>query len=168
MDSFEKRPKTRPAFNNADLLLEILGWISFVLIWILVILKYSSLPDSIPTHFNAAGKVDDYGGKGTFFISPIIGTIMFVGMTILNRYPYIFNYPVKITADNAERQYTIATRLIRYIKFVIMCLSLIIEYKIFVTATRGSSGLGGWFLPVFLGVIFIPLIVAIVKAIEIK
>ncbi len=168
MDSFDERPRIKPDFNNADLLLEIFGWISLILIWLLVILKYSSLPGSIPTHFNAAGKVDNYGGKGTFFISPIIGTIMFVGMTILNRYPYVFNYPVKITGENAERQYTIATRLIRYIKFVIMGLSLVIEYKIFLTATGGSSGLGRWFLPVFLAVIFIPLIVAIVKAIEIK
>jgi uncharacterized membrane protein len=168
MNSFNDRPKFRPALNNADLFMEMLGWVSVILIWALVFSKYSSLPDSIPSHFDAAGKVDQYGSKGTIFILPAIGTLLFIGMTILNRYPYIFNYTVRITAGNARRQYTIATRIIRYLKVTIMVTFLIIEYRIFTTAEGKTSGLGGWFLPVSVAVILIPVIIAIIKSFEIK
>jgi uncharacterized membrane protein len=168
MDSFKERPRIRPALNNVDILLEVLGWVTLILIWILTFIKYQSLPDTIPVHFNAAGNVDQYGGKGTILMLPIIATLLFAGLTILNRYPYIFNYPVRITPDNAERQYMIAARIIRHLKFTIPATLLIIEYRIYTIATGKASGLGSWLLPVTVAVILLPVIIAIIKAIGIK
>lgn len=38
----------------------------------LVLSNYSTLPDTIPTHFNAQGVADDWGSKNTIFLFPAI------------------------------------------------------------------------------------------------
>ncbi|MEI7597636.1 MAG: hypothetical protein WCK02_17955 [Bacteroidota bacterium] len=54
------------------------------------------------------------------FILPSITTILFIGLTILNRYPHIFNYSTKITEENKILHYTRATRIIRFLKTIIV------------------------------------------------
>jgi hypothetical protein len=52
-------------------------------------------------------------------------------MTILNRYPYLFNYPIAINSENALRQYTNSTRMIRYLKLsVVTIFTLIVLFTI--------------------------------------
>jgi hypothetical protein len=41
-------------------------------------------------------------------------------MTVLNRFPHIFNYTTTITEENALREYTRATRLVRYLKLTMV------------------------------------------------
>ena len=164
----EQRPKIEIKFNTADKLLEIIGWITLALQWILTILNYSNLPDSIPIHFNASGQADDFGAKMYIFTLPIIGTVIFLGITILNKFPHIFNYPTAITKDNAEKQYKNAFRMMIYLKFVIVFTFIIIQYKTIQTAFGNSQGLGVWFLPLSMGLILIPTIFFVIKAVKTK
>ena len=53
---------------------------------------------------------------------PIISTLLFIGLTTLNKYPYMFNYPSQITKENSVHQYTNATRMMRVLKLVIVLL----------------------------------------------
>lgn len=115
-----ERPKIKLGLTTTDKIFEILGWTSVLAIWVLTITNYTSLPDTIPIHYNGAGQADGFGGKVNILTLPLIATVLFVGLTILNKFPHIFNYPTNITADNALRQYTSATRLIRYLKFIIV------------------------------------------------
>ena len=87
------------------------------------------MPATIPTHYNGAGQADGFGGKITILTLPLIATVLFVGMTFLNKYPHIFNYPTNITQDNVLRQYTNATRLIRYLKLIIVFIFGLIAFK---------------------------------------
>lgn len=161
--SNEERPVIRIKLTLADKLLEVGGWTILSLLWVFLILNFISIPDTIPTHHSLSGQPDSFGRKTTIFILPILGTILFAGMTILNNHPHIFNYPTKITNQNAERQYTIATKLIRYLKFIIVLTFSFIAFMTFQTVHGNLSGLGIWFIPVFIGLIFIPLIYAIIK-----
>ena len=86
---------------------------------------------------------------------------MFFGLTILNMFPVIFNYPVKITQENALKQYTNATRLIRYLKLVIVLIFGIIAFNMIQNAQGHEEGMGIWVLPLMPGLIFIPLIIYI-------
>ena len=160
----EVRPKIKIERTPTDNILEIMGWVALVGLWILIFLNYSNLPDTIPTHFNGAGKVDNYGGKATLFMLPIIATVAYIGLTVLNNYPHIFNYPTKLTAENALRQYTSATRMIRYLKFVIVLVFSLIVFMTLRTAAGESEGLGAWFLPFTLGLIFIPLGIFVIQS----
>ena len=43
--------------------------------------------------------------KVTIWIMPAVAAIIFAVLTAVSRYPHTFNYPVRITSENARRQY---------------------------------------------------------------
>ncbi len=164
----DERPKIKLELTTTDKIFEILGWTSIFAIWVLTITNYTKLPDIIPIHYNAMGQADGFGRKGNILILPIIATVLFVGLTILNKFPHVFNYPTNITTDNALRQYTNATRLIRYLKLIIVVIFGLISYQTIRNANGQTEGLGTWFLPLTMGLLFIPLIYFIVKSFKEK
>lgn len=164
----EQRPQIKLSLTTIDKAMEILGWVSIVIIWSLLISSYSNLPNIIPTHFNGAGKANAYGSKSTIFSLPAISTILFVGLTILNKFPHIFNYPTVITKNNALIQYTNATRMIRYLKLIIVFIFGLLTFKTIQHTEGKATGLGIWFLPLTMALIFIPLTYFIVKLFNAK
>jgi len=90
----------------------------------------------------------------TLFILPGSGVIMYIIMTVVSLFPHIFNFPVKITPENAEVQYRLAVRLIRIIKTVILIMFAYISFMTVKTARGSAEGLGKVFLPVFLAATF--------------
>ncbi len=161
-----ERPKTTPIPTSTDKLVEALGWLILLALWGWTITHYSSLPETIPTHFNAAGEADGFGSKVSLIALPVIASVLFIGLTILNRFPHIFNYPTAITQDNALRQYTLATRMLRYLKLVLVMVFGGIEFMTIQHATRKAAGLGAWFLPLTLVLVFLPLIYFVVKSVQ--
>jgi len=164
----ESRPKIQPELSATDIIIEIAGWLALSVLWFITLYNYSKLPGSIPVHFNAAGNADSYGAKSTIFLLPAIGTVLFIGMTILNRFPYIFNYPVGINDGNALKQYTMATRLIRYLKLAFIFIFTTITWSTFSISSGKQSGLGSLSLPLMLLIIFIPLSIFIYKSFKAK
>lgn len=164
LNDMNERPKIKLELTTYDKTLEILGWTSILAIWVLTISNYSNLPDTIPIHYNGAGQADGFGGKGNILTLPLIATVLFIGLTILNKFPYVFNYPTNITADNALRQYTNATRLLRYLKFIIVVIFGLIALQTIRNVNGQTSWLGVWFLPLTLGLIFIPLTYFLIKS----
>lgn len=136
-----ERPKLKAELTTLDKTLEILGWTSILAVWFLTITNYTNLPDTIPIHYNGAGQADRFGGKATILILPLIATVLFVGLTILNRFPHIFNYPTNITQDNALSHYTNATRMIRYLKLIIVVIFGLIAFRTIQNANGKADGL---------------------------
>jgi uncharacterized membrane protein len=164
----EQRPRIQPTLTPVDRVVEWIGWLALILLWGFTLWNYSALPESIATHFNATGHADAYGSKSSIFILPIIGSVIFIGLSFLNRYPYIFNYPTPITAENAGRQYANGTRLIRYLKSLLVIVFGFILQVTMRTAATHSEGLGILFFPITLGVMFVLLIIFIVRAMRLK
>lgn len=159
-----ERPKIKLELTTFDKTLEILGWICIFAIWVLTFTNYTNLPDTIPIHYNGAGQADGFGGKGNILTLPLIATVLFIGLTILNKFPHVFNYPIDITPDNAFRQYKNATRLIRYLKFIIVVIFGLIALQTIRNVNGQTNGLGVWFLPLALVLIFIPLTYFLIKS----
>lgn len=153
----DRKPKFKIELTTTDRILEITGWASLAVLWIVTLFYFRLLPETIPTHFNAAGIADDHGPKASVFILPAIGTILFIGLTILNRFPHIFNYPVKITPENRLRQFTMATRLVRVLKVSMLVVFILIIWSASAAAINKSNSIGIWFTPVILAIVFIPL-----------
>ena len=159
-----KKPKIKIELTRTDRLFEILGWTSLISIWVLTIDNYPELPDTIPIHYSATMQADGFGGKGNLLTLPFIATALFFGLTILNRFPHIFNYPTTITADNALRHYRNATRSVRYLKVIIVVIFGLISYQTIRHANGQAEGPGSWFLPFTLVLIFIPIINFVVRS----
>lgn len=153
----EYRPEIKLRLTLRDKLLEFAGVVLLIALWIWVWTSYKDLPNEIPAHYNFKGEADSFGGKATIFLLPAIATFLFVVMTIINRYPHHFNYLTKITEDNALHQYTIATRMIRTLKTVIVWIFGILAYKT-IRYDGDDSGFGAWALMILLGSVFITLI----------
>jgi len=156
----ERRPRIKIEMTITDKAIELIGRLALLTIWVLTISSYSNLPDTIPTHYNGAGQIDGFGRKVNILALPLIATAFFVGLTILNKFPHIFNYPSKINKDNALRQYTNMTRMTRYLKLVFVVIFGLLAFK----TIKSTNGLGVWFLPFTIGLFFIPLTYFVVKA----
>lgn len=78
---------------------------------ILVLVRYSALPDTIAVHFNIRGEADGWGSKTSVIWLIVVGLALTIGMAVLSKFPRIFNYPHQITEENAERSYRGGQRL---------------------------------------------------------
>ncbi len=116
------------------------------------------LPEIIPIHYNEVVAADSFGNKSNILALPITSSLLFIGLTILNKRPNVFNYPSEITKENALFQYTNATRMIRFLKIIIMIIFGLIIFKTIQNANGNTDGLGTWFLPLTMAMIFIPII----------
>ena len=146
-------------------MVEFIGIAAIVATCSMAAFYYPSLPDQVPSHFNLAGEPDAYGSKSLLWILPVIAAIMYTGLAYLNRKPHVFNYPTKITEENAERQYTIATRMMRYLNTTVALAFAYITYSIVKTAAGQMTGTGPWFIILFIALTLgVPLIYLFVSS----
>ena len=155
------KPKIQLILTTTDRVLDGIALGGLAILWTYTIVSYASLPTTIPTHFNFKGEIDNYGNKAALFILPVIMSLVVLGMTYLNKYPHIFNYPRKITAENAEYEYRKATRLIRIIKAVISIFAVLITITIVQSSKAGYSTMKWWMLPVFIIAMITPIIISL-------
>ena len=149
--------------STIDWILIISGWIGLILMWYLALSNYSKLPDIIPTHFNLRGEADDYGSKATIFLLPVVATILFIGMTLLVRYPTQWNYYSNVTPEDAAYHYSWARTIINYYNFAITLAFSIIISEVTVVALNKSDGFGTWTLLLNLGLFLIPMPYFLIK-----
>lgn len=153
----EKRPKIDLKLTNTDQVIELIGYLILIAFWITIIVSYNYLPEKIPIHYNGLGEVDNYSKKTSIFLLPIIGTFLFIILTLICKNPESFNYTVKITEHNAARQYKNSINMMRIMKIIVIIMFFIIDVKTIKTSMGKSEGLGIWFLPMTLGIVFIPI-----------
>ncbi len=151
----EARPKLTIELTKVDKTIETVCLITLIVLWTGTMAGFPKLPEQIPSHFNAAGQVDAYSEKTSIFILPIIATILYIGMTILNKYPHIYNYPSTITGNNGMRLYTSSTRLIRILKLAVVIFFTGIVFLTYKPVFTHDKGLGAWFLPVALALMLV-------------
>jgi uncharacterized membrane protein len=137
------RPKINIPLTRFDWALEAIAFLIWLGGLLFLVLNFETTPDQIPTHYDHTGTATTSGSKNSLWLLVAISTSLYVLLTIAARFPHTFNYPVEITPQNAERQYSLAVRMMLILKLVVL--------KIFVYAHLTSMlarQLGGWFLPV--------------------
>ena len=91
------RNRSRPVLHiprtSLETLLEVLTALAIITALAMTVWGYFALPAIIPTHFDASGVPNAYGGKESLLILPIISICLAVSLTFLSRYPHIYNYP---------------------------------------------------------------------------
>lgn len=137
----ETRPQITLTLAPTDRLINKLAWSLFVATWVLPLAVLPNLPDIIPSHFNGAGMADGYSGKMSVLILPAVGTFVFFLLHVVAKYPDKLNYPVTITEQNAEKQYTSAVRTLRTLKLSVTLLLLFIEAEVIFPWVREHLGL---------------------------
>ena len=90
----------------------LLGTILFVLI------RWRSLPERIPTHFNFAGEIDGYGGRWILLTMPLFGLVMDGVLALVGRFPKSWNTGTRVTLYNRVRVYRFVRDLLAELRLV--------------------------------------------------
>lgn len=130
-------------------------------ILVFLALRWRDIPDRIPGHYNAAGVVDRWGKKGELLVVPIISWIMYIGMTLVECFPHIWNTGARVTKQNEARVYRIIKNLIGTMKLL-----FVLNFTSLTMNSSFSRALPQWHLPVLLMLVFGSLIFFIIKLVR--
>ena len=102
--------------NALDILESIVSLLSIVGVAVYLILAWNQIPDKIPGHYNALGEVNRWGNKSELIVLPIISVVMYGLITLIERYPQVWNTGVRITEENRAQVYRLLKSLIAVVK----------------------------------------------------
>lgn len=125
-----------------------------------LIVEWKNIPDIVATHFTISGKADAYGEKNCILIIPIIAVLVFSTIAVVERFPNIWNFPVKVTEENREKLINNGLKLTGVLK---MLLSTWFCYIGFCSAKGMPLSLPSY---VFLVAVAIAIIVGIYKMVK--
>ncbi|MDG5471938.1 DUF1648 domain-containing protein [Jeotgalibacillus sp. ET6] len=161
----DKRPVLNLPKTPLEKGLNVAAILIFTALLVYLFFHAPSLPDQIPTHFNAAGEPDDWSSPWFILLLPLIGVILWVGMTILERYPHVYNY-LRLTEDNVKYQYRNARMMINVLKNLILVLFSYITLQSAQVGLQQSDGLGTGFIYVFNGLLFGTVLIFLVRSLR--
>lgn len=115
---------------------------------------WPSLPERIPTHFDASGTPDDWGSRYMLLVLVAIPIVAHFAFGYLVRVPHIYNYPTKVTAENAERLYRLGRGLVYWLRLELVLLFGFICWGTVRVALGQTEGLGPWPVWAALAVIY--------------
>jgi len=147
--------------NLFDRIMTGLSFLILLVTTVFVLLRWDSLPEQIPSHYNFKGQPDAYGGTGSLIFSMVMGWVMLLTMMIVSRFPHLWNTGVERTPANAA----VVNRIVRdMISVMELCLATLFGYMIIVPVI--GSEMCVWFMPAFLILIFGTIIVTAVRLIR--
>jgi len=140
--------------SRIEVILEVLAFAGIVFLVAMPAYYYPHLPDSIPRHFNLRGEPDGWSGKGGLLLTPVTCVVMYVSLTVVSRFPHIFNYPWPITEANARRQYTLSKQMMSAVKLNIVAIFSYITWGTIQTALGRQKGLSPSFAIISVPILF--------------
>lgn len=151
--------KEKQPFTRTQKLLEILSFTIMVASIIYLCVNWSLLPDTLASHYNASGQPDAWSSKGSILALPIISAFLYILLTGLLFLPIeMLNSPVEVTKSNRMYIQKLTRDLLSLLKLVMIC-----NFSYMNLCTILEKPLTPLFLPIFLLLTFVPIIVCIVK-----
>ena len=132
----------------ADTVMEYICRILLIGTLIYLIVRWNAIPDQIPTHYNAAGDIDGWGGKGMVWLLVVISWGLYLGITFVGCFPELWNTGVKITKKNKEKVYRLIKYLIGTSKLI-----LISVFTLLIVFSTLAKPLPLWFAGIYLTIL---------------
>jgi uncharacterized membrane protein len=140
-------------YTKFQVILEIIGAMIIAAFFIFLITNWSYIPEKIPGHFNASGEITRWGNKSEILFAPIVGVIIYIGITVLTFFPEIWNVPTSKRKENQQAVYRTIKTMILLLKIEMISVYFYITYF-----SAKAQALPKAFLPINLLVIFSSLI----------
>lgn len=146
------RPKLVIKKTGIERVLDVTTCMLFIIFTLYFTQQWMTLPYEIPIHFNMKGEPDGWGGKWIVWIPLLIALILWIGLSILEKYPHTYNY-LNLNVDNAERQYKNARFMVNIMKAEITIFLMYISWMILdFSSQKGADTHQAW-LPIVLFII---------------
>lgn len=146
----EERPILNLPKTQLETILDGLGIVGLVIGLCILFFYFGGLPERIPTHYDGSGQPDGYSSKYMLWFLMGLCLIMAVGMWYLTRIPHKYNYPGRITPENAEANYYQGRLLVRVLNTGIIWTFVYIIWRTMEIVKGQADGLGWWFMPAVL------------------
>ena len=144
--------------NALDVLEAIVSLSCLFGVTLYLILAWNTIPAKVPMHFNAAGEVNKWGSKSGLIIFPIISWLIYGLITLIERYPQVWNTGVQITEGNRDQVYRLLKDLIAWVKMITLSI-----FGCLTVLSSLARNLPMWFLLAFLVLLFGTIAYYIVK-----
>ncbi|UCC78412.1 MAG: DUF1648 domain-containing protein [Candidatus Zixiibacteriota bacterium] len=151
------KPRIRVESTTVKRLLELVSLAGIIYIAFVLLRNWDNIPAEVPSHFGLDGRPDSYSAKSSLLLLPIVGLVVYLTLTVLDRYPYMFSYIWKITPENAYRQYQLAGTMLSAMKAEIVWIFNYIVLTMIKISKGNAEGLSPLFLPILFAVIFGPI-----------
>lgn len=115
----------------------------FVAAIIQIFVSWSSLPDQVPTHYNALGEADRWGHKAFIFFAPLFGLAMWGLLHAINR-PTWINMPGFDANEASPKQLENAQLMLKVIANELLIVMSLLSFKDVYVAKGGMLSLGIW------------------------
>ena len=138
--------------------LEVIGAVLFIAYIIYLFRVWAVVPDKIPAHFNGAGLVDRWGKKNELLMLPIMGVVLYLGLTLISFFPGVWNVPKIRNPQNLPFVYSMMKTMLIGLKVEILALFFCITYF-----QAGAQNLPWMVLPIYLTVLFGTIISCLVR-----
>jgi uncharacterized membrane protein len=145
--------KSRIIRDSQEKLLEIIAGICLILGVLIIVLYWSEIPEQIPSHFGADGIPDRWSGKSTIIFLPIVSFFLYALLSSIGWFAGSLNYK----GDQSElkvRTNIMSRKMLVWLKLEIVVLFTYLIWQTIRVAQGFASGIGSWFLPAVLIVIF--------------
>ncbi len=149
-----ERPNLKIQLDRFDYFFETITIIGLISLIIIPFIFYDRLPETMPKHFDLHGNPDAYGSKGMVWFLPTLGIILYAGLSLLCKYPHTFNYPTKVTNENAGNIYKKGIIIIRLVKLTVISLFIFLNFKLIEIGLGQLDKLSVIFLPIILIIFF--------------
>lgn len=159
-------PKLRPRLEltPTERGVRLFAWVGLIVELLILAAYWSELPERVPRHFGLTGEADAWGGRGWLLPPPVVSLGLLLLLGWLERFPHRFNYPWRITEENARRQYRLARELLEWLAAISAWFFAAISLEQCHVALEGAALLGGWLVPAGLGALFLALGIYLVRA----
>ena len=144
--------------NALDVIETIVSLLCLVGVVVYLILAWHTIPDKIPAHYNAAGEINCWGNKSELIVLPIISWLIFGLITLVERFPGIWNTGVRITPENRDAVYRLLKNLIAVIKIFVLLM-----FGSITVISSLSLSLPVWYILGFMALLFGTIAFFIVK-----
>lgn len=162
-----ENPKIKIKSPAVCKIFNVIALLTFFSVLFYVISQWSILPAEVPSHYNIKGEPDDWSRKSFIFFPPAIGMVLWLPLSILEKYPHVHNH-IRLTTENVERVYKNSIMMLNFIKNEMLLIFAFLSFNDVYVATGKGSIFGIWGLPIILLVVFGTLAFFIIRSLRIK
>ena len=128
----------------ADIIMEVLGLVMLIGTPLYLVIRWPSIPDKLPMHYNFAGEIDRWGGKGEVLFLVVMVWILYLMISLVEHFPSVWNTGVQVTLENRMRVYRTLKYMVKTLK---LAMTLVFTFLIFNTVA--GTPRPGWFTVVY-------------------
>lgn len=128
----------------ADIIMEVLGLVMLIGTPLYLVIRWPSIPDKLPMHYNFAGEIDRWGGKGEVLFLVVMVWILYLMISLVEHFPSVWNTGVQVTPENRMRVYRTLKYMVKTLK---IAMTLVFTFLIFNTVA--GIPLPEWFTVVY-------------------